>query len=156
VERHLFAEGCQTVLLDGDQVRHGLCGDLGFSREHRTENIRRVGEVARLFFDQGNIVLCTFVSPFVEDRARARALVPQGRFVEVFVDTPLEECERRDPKGLYERARRGDIAQMTGVSSPYEAPEAPEIRVETVDQRLEDCVEDVVAGLRELGYLTKL
>lgn len=156
VERCLFAEGCQTILLDGDQVRHGLCGDLGFSREHRTENIRRVGEVARLFFDQGNIVLCTFISPFVEDRARARALVPQGRFVEVFVDTPLEECERRDPKGLYELARRGDIAQMTGISSPYEAPEAPEIHVETVGQRLEDCVEGVVAGLREFGYLTKL
>ncbi len=151
VERRLFATGCQTVLLDGDQVRHGLNGDLGFSPQDRAENIRRVGEVAGLFLWQGNIVLCAFVSPFRRDRERARHLLQGGRFVEVFVDTPLEECERRDPKGLYARARRGEIGHMTGVSSRYEAPEAPEIRVDTVVMSLEACVEEVVRRLRELG-----
>lgn len=153
VERRLFAEGVQTMLLDGDQVRHGLNGDLGFTPDDRRENIRRVGEVAALFMHQGCLTLCTFVSPFAEDRERARALAPEGRFLEVFVDTPLEECERRDPKGLYARARQGEIAHMTGISSPYEVPETPEIRVETVGRSVDDIVDEVVAALRARGIL---
>jgi bifunctional enzyme CysN/CysC len=143
LEQALFAEGCQTMLLDGDQVRHGLNGDLGFSPDARKENIRRVGEVANLFYLQGNIVICTFVSPFQMDRERARALFPEGRFIEVFVDTPLDECERRDSKGLYAKARKGEIEQMTGISSPYEAPETPEIRVETVGREVADVVREI-------------
>jgi bifunctional enzyme CysN/CysC len=143
LEQMLFAEGCQTMLLDGDQVRHGLNGDLGFSPDARKENIRRVGEVANLFYLQGNIVICTFVSPFQMDRERARALFPEGRFIEVFVDTPLDECERRDSKGLYAKARKGEIEQMTGISSPYEAPETPEIRVETVGREVADVVREI-------------
>lgn len=153
VERTLFEAGCQTMLLDGDQVRHGLCGDLGFEPADRQENIRRVGEVASLFFRQGCIVLCTFVSPFREDRARARALVPDGRFMEVFVDTPLEACEERDPKGLYAKARDGEIAHMTGISSPYEAPESPELRVGTVDRAPSEAVAEIVEALRVRGLI---
>jgi len=150
LEQALFAEGCQTMLLDGDQVRHGLNGDLGFSPDARKENIRRVGEVANLFYLQGNIVICTFVSPFQVDRERARALFPEGRFIEVFVDTPLEECERRDSKGLYARARKGEIEQMTGISSPYEAPETPEIRVETVGREVADVVHEIRLVINEV------
>ncbi len=153
LERRLFEQGSQTMLLDGDQVRHGLNGDLGFTPDDRTENIRRVGELASLFFRQGSTVLCTFVSPFEADRARARGLVPDGRFVEIFVDTPLEECERRDVKGLYARARRGEIAHMTGISSPYEAPTAPEVRLETVGRELDDVVSELVVRLRDLGIV---
>ncbi|MBT8487611.1 MAG: sulfate adenylyltransferase subunit CysN [Gemmatimonadetes bacterium] len=153
LEHRLFEEGMQTMLLDGDQVRHGLNGDLGFTPEDRTENIRRIGQLASLFFRQGSLVLCTFVSPFREDRERARGLVPEGRFVEVFVDTPLEECERRDPKGLYAKARKGEIAHMTGISSPYEAPEDPEIRLETVDRDPDDLVAELMVRLRDLGMV---
>ncbi|GMV07598.1 MAG: adenylyl-sulfate kinase [Gemmatimonadota bacterium] len=153
VERRLFDLGCHTMLLDGDQVRHGLNGDLGFSPEDRRENIRRVGEVAALFLRQGALTLCTFVSPFKEDRDRARALAPDGRFIEIFVDTPLEECERRDPKGLYARARKGEIAHMTGVSSPYDVPETPELRLETVGKDVATTVEEVVAFLRGVGLV---
>jgi len=153
LERRLFAEGMQTMLLDGDQVRHGINGDLGFTPEDRTENIRRVGELASLFFRQGSIVLCTFVSPFRADRARVRGLVPNGRFVEVFVDTPLEECERRDPKGLYAKARRGEIAHMTGITSPYEEPEDPEVRLETVGRDPDELVTELVVLLRDHGLL---
>jgi bifunctional enzyme CysN/CysC len=153
LEHRLFAAGVQTMLLDGDQVRHGLNGDLGFSPEDRTENIRRVGELATLFFRAGSVVLCTFVSPFRVDRERARGLLPEGRFVEVFVDTPLEECERRDVKGLYARARRGEIAHMTGVSSPYEAPEHPEIHLETVGRPVDDVVAELMVRLRDLGVV---
>ncbi|GMV07590.1 MAG: hypothetical protein AMXMBFR53_38650 [Gemmatimonadota bacterium] len=153
LERRLFELGCQTMLLDGDQVRHGLNGDLGFTPEDRRENIRRVGEVAALFLQQGCLTLCTFVSPFKEDRDRARSLAPEGRFLVIFVDTPLEECERRDPKALYARARKGEIAHMTGISSPYEVPEAPEFRVETVERDVKDIVEEVVQGLRARGVL---
>ncbi|HSG09940.1 MAG TPA: sulfate adenylyltransferase subunit CysN [Longimicrobiales bacterium] len=153
VESRLFGSGGQTMLLDGDQVRHGLNGDLGFSDQDREENIRRVGEVAALFYRQGCVVLCTFVSPFRQDRDRARALVQEGRFVEVFVDTPLEECERRDPKGLYARARKGEIAHMTGISSPYEEPARPEIRVQTVGRAVDTIVEEIVEALRARGIL---
>jgi bifunctional enzyme CysN/CysC len=150
VEARLFAEGRQTMLLDGDQVRHGINGDLGFSALDRTENVRRVGEMATLFYLQGNVVLCTFVSPFQRDRDRVRSLLPEGRFIEVFVDTPLDECERRDPKGLYARARAGEVADMTGVSSPYEAPEAPEIRFTTAGQDVGEVVDEVLGAIRGL------
>jgi bifunctional enzyme CysN/CysC len=153
LERRLFDSGAQTMLLDGDQVRHGINGDLGFTPEDRTENIRRIGELSSLFFRQGSLVLCTFVSPFAADRERARGLVPEGRFIEVFVDTPLEECEKRDAKGLYERARRGEIAHMTGISSPYEAPVDPEIRLETVGRDVDEVVTELLVRLRDLGMV---
>jgi bifunctional enzyme CysN/CysC len=123
VERRLWEEGVSTMMLDGDQVRHGLCGDLGFSREDREENIRRVGEAAHLFFQHGNVVLCAFVSPYAEDRAFVRSLVPEGRFFEVHVSVPLEEARRRDPKGLYARHDAGEIQGLTGVDGPYEGAE---------------------------------
>ena len=151
LERRLFEVGVQTVLLDGDQVRHGLSGDLGFSREDRAENIRRVGEVAALFCRAGTVVVCAFVSPFAADRARVRGRSPEGRFVEVFVDTPLEECERRDPKGLYARARKGEITGMTGLDSPYEAPREPEIRLETEGRDVDEVVAELLRELRALG-----
>jgi bifunctional enzyme CysN/CysC len=153
VETLLFDLGHRTMLLDGDQVRHGLNGDLGFSADDRRENIRRVGEVARLFFEQGSLVLCTFVSPFREDRERVRRLVPDGRFIEIFVDTPVDECERRDPKGLYARARRGEISDMTGISSPYDAPEVPAIRIDTLGTTVEEAAAVVVERLRQRGLI---
>jgi bifunctional enzyme CysN/CysC len=153
LERRLFQAGAHTMLLDGDQVRHGISGDLGFTPEDRQENVRRVGELASLFFRHGNVVLCTFVSPFRADRDRARSLVPDGRFVEVFVDTPLEECERRDPKGLYARAREGEITHMTGLTSPYEAPESPEVRLETVGRGVEEVIGELLGRLRQMGIV---
>ncbi|HET7462482.1 MAG TPA: sulfate adenylyltransferase subunit CysN [Longimicrobium sp.] len=153
VERRLFEAGVQTMLLDGDTLRHGLNGDLGFSPADRAENIRRVGEVARLFFAQGAIVLCTFVSPYREDRARVRALLPEGRFVEIFVHAPLDELRRRDPKGLYARADRGEVANLTGVSAPYEPPEAPEMVLRTDRLSVDEAVDQVLARLRAEGLL---
>jgi bifunctional enzyme CysN/CysC len=153
VERRLFQAGVQTMLLDGDTLRHGLNGDLGFSPADRAENVRRVGEVARLFFAQGAVVLCTFVSPYREDRARVRALVPEGRFLEVFVDAPLEELRRRDPKGLYARAERGEVAGLTGVSAPYEAPDAPELVLRTDRISVDEAVDQVLSRLRAEGIL---
>jgi bifunctional enzyme CysN/CysC len=153
LERRLFEAGTHTMLLDGDQVRHGISGDLGFTPDDRQENVRRVGELASLFFRHGNVVLCTFVSPFRADRDRARSRVPDGRFVEVFVDTPLEECERRDPKGLYARAREGEITHMTGLTSPYEAPESPEVRLETVGRSVEEVIGELLGRLRQMGVV---
>jgi len=149
LEKRLFGLGCQTMMLDGDNVRHGLCGDLGFSDMERTENIRRVGEVARLFFENGAIVLCTFISPFRRDRDYVRALVPEGRFFEVYVKCDISVCKRRDPKGLYAKAERGEIHEFTGVSSPYEEPQTPEITVETDISSTEEIVGQIVAALRE-------
>jgi bifunctional enzyme CysN/CysC len=131
VERELYAQGVQTMLLDGDNVRHGLSGDLGFSEHDRSENIRRVGEVAKLFFEQGAVVICTFVSPRRQQRDGVRALLPDGRFLEVFIDCPVEECARRDPKGLYRKAKDGALPGLTGLSADYEPPEAPEFVVRT-------------------------
>jgi len=131
VERALFASGRRVVRLDGDNVRHGLCGDLGFTETDREENIRRVAEVARLFFDNGAIALCSFVSPYASDRAFARSLLPDGRFIEVYVSCSVEECRRRDPKGLYAKAFSGEIHGLTGVDAPYEPPQDPEVVVET-------------------------
>jgi bifunctional enzyme CysN/CysC len=153
VERRLFAQGVQTMLLDGDTLRHGLNGDLGFSPADRAENIRRVGEVARLFFAQGAVVLCTFVSPYREDRDRVRSLIPAERFMEIFVDAPLDELKRRDPKGLYARAERGEVANLTGVSAPYEAPEAPELRVDTAALSVAEAADAVIAALRAAGVV---
>jgi bifunctional enzyme CysN/CysC len=155
LERRLFEEGVKTMLLDGDQVRHGLCADLGFSSEDRAENIRRVGEVAKLFFEKGCVVLCTFISPFQQDRDRVRGLVPEGRFLEIFVDTPLEVCQARDTKGLYAKAERGEITHFTGVSSPYEAPAEPEVRLQTVNRSQDEITDDLLARLQRLGIISQ-
>jgi bifunctional enzyme CysN/CysC len=153
LERRLFALHCQTLYLDGDNVRHGLNGDLGFSPEDRKENIRRVAEVARLAFDHGQVALCTFISPYRADRAQARSLLPAGRFLEIHVACDLQECIRRDPKGLYARALGGDLPEFTGVSSPYEEPLTPEITIVTDAQSVEQCVEDILRDLRRRGIL---
>lgn len=148
VERRLVERGVLAYVLDGDNVRHGLNRDLGFGPEDRAENIRRVAEVARLFVDAGAIVLTAFISPYREDRARARALLPEGRFLEVHVATPLSVCEARDPKGLYRRARAGEIQGFTGLDAPYEPPEAPELSVDTSEADLDACAERVIEHLR--------
>ena len=144
VEKALFAAGKQTMLLDGDTLRHGLNGDLGFSPFDRAENIRRAGEAARLFFEHGNIVLCTFISPYADDRAFVRSLFPSGRFMEVHVDADLDTLKARDPKGLYERALRGEIPAFTGVSAPYDRPETPELRLDTASMDIPSCVQAIV------------
>ena len=148
VEQQLHGCGVRTYLLDGDNVRHGLNRDLGFTEADRVENIRRVGEVARLFVDAGLVVLCSFISPYRAERRVVRELVAPGEFVEVFVDTPLEECMRRDPKGLYARARAGKITNFTGLDSPYERPEAPEIRIDAARREPAAAAAEVVTMLR--------
>ena len=149
----LFERGLATYVLDGDNIRHGLCKDLGFSDADREENIRRIGEVAKLFVDAGVITLTAFVSPFRADRDKARALVADGDFIEVYCAADLAVCEDRDPKGLYAKARAGVIKEFTGISSPYEAPEAPELRVDTGSQSLEESVASVISLLEEKGVL---
>jgi bifunctional enzyme CysN/CysC len=144
VEQRLHALGKHSFLLDGDNVRHGLNRDLGFTDADRIENIRRVGEVAKLMTDAGLIVLTAFISPFRAERELVRSLMPEGEFVEIFIDTPLEEAERRDVKGLYRKARAGEIAHFTGISSPYEAPQDPEIRIDTTRMTPEDAAEWIV------------
>jgi len=146
VEKALLERGVTAYVLDGDNVRFGLNRDLGFTPEDRTENIRRIGEVCRLFQDAGLVVLTAFVSPYAADRDAARSLHPDGGFVEVFVDTALEVCEARDVKGLYAKARAGEIPEFTGISAPYEAPAAPELVVDTANP-LADCVAEVIAYL---------
>jgi bifunctional enzyme CysN/CysC len=147
LERQLHGAGRHTYLLDGDNVRHGLSRDLGFTEADRAENIRRVAEVARLMVDAGLIVLVAFISPFRAERRFARDLFAEGEFVEVFVDTPIEECERRDPKGLYAKARRGELPNFTGIDSPYEPPESPEVHVVTVGRSPDECAAQVFARL---------
>ncbi len=156
VERRLFERGVRTMLLEGDQVRHGLCGDLGFSVEDRTENIRRVGEVARLFFEQGDVVLCTFVSPYRRDRHQARALVPGGRFFEVHVHAPIEELRRRDPKGLYAREARGEVAKLPGSLGLYEEPREPELRIETDKLDLGQAARSIIERLEDEGIVPRI
>ena len=146
VEEALVSRGVACYVLDGDNVRFGLNRDLGFSPEDRTENIRRIGEVCRLFQDAGLVVLTAFISPYRADRRQVRDLHPDETFVEVFVDTPIEVCEARDVKGLYAKARAGEIPEFSGISAPYEAPEAPEIRVDT-SRALSDCVDEVIEQL---------
>lgn len=153
VERRLFAEGKQVVLLDGDALRHGLNGDLGFSPEDRTENIRRAGEVARLFFETGHIVLCAFVSPFREGREAARRLVPDGRFFEVHVYADAETLRRRDPKGLYSAAERGSVRQLTGADGHYDVPETPTLRIETGSAAPAECADAVIGILKASNIL---
>jgi len=152
VNVELFQWGLATYVLDGDNVRHGLCCDLGFSDADREENIRRIGEVAKLFLDAGVITLTAFVSPFRADRDRARALVGSGDFIEIHCAAGLEICEQRDPKGLYAKARAGVIKEFTGISSPYEAPESPELRIDT-SGRLEDNVAEVISYLEGQGLI---
>jgi bifunctional enzyme CysN/CysC len=148
VEKGLLAQGRHTYLLDGDNVRHGLNRDLGFTDADRVENIRRVAEVARLMVDAGLIVLVSFISPFRSERRMARELFATGEFIEVYVDTPIEECERRDVKGLYRKARAGELPNFTGISAPYEAPEAPEVRVRTVEEAPLDAAARIIELLR--------
>ncbi|MCP9772654.1 adenylyl-sulfate kinase [Synechococcus sp. Tobar12-5m-g] len=150
----LFRRGLATYVLDGDNVRHGLCQDLGFSDADREENIRRIGEVAKLFLDAGVIVITAFVSPFRADRRRARALVETDDFIEIHCAADLDVCERRDPKGLYAKARAGQIKDFTGISSPYEAPEAAELEVPTGRQSLEESVAQVITYLEEHTVVT--
>ena len=153
LEQRLCDIGCRTYRLDGDNVRSGLCRDLAFSPEDRIENIRRIGEVARLFRDAGVINLTAFISPYRRDREMARALCDEDDFVEVFVDAPLEVCEQRDPKGLYKKARAGSIPNFTGISAPYEEPEHAEVHVHTSESSTAECVEQIVAYLIERAYI---
>ena len=143
LERRLFARGCHTVLLDGDHLRHGLCSDLGFAPEDRKENIRRAGETARLFFEQGNIVLCTFISPFREDRESLRSLFPEGCFHEIYIRCDVNECMKRDPHGLYRKALSGSIKDFTAIHSPYEAPEQPDLTIGTENIPADQCVKQI-------------
>jgi adenylylsulfate kinase len=147
VEDTLHQMGCRTFVMDGDNVRHGLCGDLGFSRQDRKENIRRVGEVAKLFVEAGMIVLTAFISPYREDRDRVRGMVEQGDFIEIYCDCPIEICESRDVKGLYKKARNGQISEFTGISSPYEPPINPELTVSTAAQDVAASVKEVIGAL---------
>ncbi|HVA64278.1 MAG TPA: adenylyl-sulfate kinase [Terriglobales bacterium] len=153
LERRLFALGCQTVVLDGDQLRHGLCAGLGFSPEDRRENIRRASEAARLLFEHGHLVVCAFVSPFRQDREAVRGLVGAARFLEVFVDCDLEECRRRDPKGLYAAAGAGEVADLTGVGQAYEPPAAPDLIARTEQRSADELAEELLALLRARGWL---
>ena len=151
VEERLHREACRTFVLDGDNVRHGLCADLDFSDESRTENIRRIGEVAKVFVEAGMVALTAFISPFRADRDRVRALVPVGDFIEIFCACPLAVCEARDVKGLYRMARAGKIPEFTGISSPYEAPLAPELVVDTAALHIDAAVEQVMGILYARG-----
>ncbi len=153
VEAALLAQKKHTYLLDGDNIRMGLNKGLGFSDEDRVENLRRIGEVAKLFVDAGIIVLTAFISPFRSERQRVRELVDEGEFIEVFVDTPLEVCESRDPKGLYKKARAGKISDFTGIDSPYEAPEFPEIHIRNDRLPIEEAAAQVLDYLEKKGYL---
>lgn len=153
LEQKLFEIKKQSYLLDGDNIRHGLCGDLGFSDRDRVENIRRISELCKLFVDSGEIVLAAFISPFRTDRAFARSLLGNNEFIEVFVDAPLSVCEERDPKGLYKKARRGEIHKFTGIDSDYQVPSGPEITVDTAKNNPEECVEQILNYLTDNGFL---
>jgi adenylylsulfate kinase len=155
VEETLHQTGCRTFVLDGDNVRHGLCGDLGFTENDRKENIRRVGEASKLFLEAGVIVLTAFISPFREDRERVRKLIGNADFIEIYCHCPLEICENRDVKGLYKKARQGLIKDFTGISSPYEMPEHPELVIDTAAKPLEECVVQVIEYLQSQGKLPK-
>jgi len=153
VERELHVLGVRTFLLDGDNIRHGLNKDLGFSDEDRIENIRRIGEVSKLFVESGQIVLTAFISPFQSDREEARRLFPNGEFVEVYVKCPLPICEIRDPKGLYKKARKGEVSNFTGIDSPYEVPEQPEVEIDTEKMSLRQSVQSVLLYLQDNNYI---
>jgi bifunctional enzyme CysN/CysC len=153
VEKKLHVQGAHTYLIDGDNIRGGLNRDLGFTEADRVENVRRVTEVARLFADAGLIVIVSLISPFRAERDMARERIGTAEFVEVFVDTPIEECKQRDPKGLYAKAARGELVNFTGVDSPYEAPEAPDLRLSTPGHSADELADQVVAHLRRTGVL---
>lgn len=153
LEQILTVQGYHTYLLDGDNIRHGLCDDLGFSDKDRQENIRRVGEVARLMADSGLIVMAAFISPFKMDRRIVRKILPEGQFLEVFVDTSLDICKSRDPKGLYKKAARGEIKQFTGVDSPYEAPENPDLTIDTGKFNIHESVNMLLGFLHDHDVL---
>jgi adenylylsulfate kinase len=148
VEKALFDAGCCTYVFDGDNVRHGLCADLGFSAKDRQENIRRIGEMSKLFIEAGVIALTAFISPYQSDRDRVRKLVKDDEFIEIYCKASLDVCEQRDVKGLYAKARRGEIKDFTGISSPYEPPSAPELALDTGEESLEVCVEKVLSYLK--------
>jgi adenylylsulfate kinase len=154
-EQVVLGKGKLAYVLDGDNVRHGLNKNLGFSPEDRTENIRRIGEVAKLFNDSGIVVFTAFISPYRDDRDAVRELMAEGDFVEVLVDADVATCEERDPKGLYKKARAGEIPEFTGISAPYEAPERPELVLDTGVQSLQESVEQLVGYLEEKGYLSQ-
>ncbi|MDP5137888.1 adenylyl-sulfate kinase [Rheinheimera baltica] len=155
VDRLLFERGCHTFLLDGDNVRHGLNRDLGFDDASRVENIRRISEVSKLMLEAGLIVGTAFISPFIADRQLARSLIGAS-FIEVFIDTPLHECEKRDPKGLYQKARAGDIKHFTGISSPYEAPMAAELHIRTTQLSIREAAEQIVHFLEQRQIVAPL
>jgi adenylylsulfate kinase len=153
VEEELHQCGCRTFVLDGDNVRHGLCSNLGFSIDDRRENIRRIAELTKLLLEAGVIAMTAFISPFRDDRDKARSLFPHGDFIEIYCSAPLDVCESRDVKGLYARARAGEVKEFTGISSPYEPPLKPELVVDTGGQSLGDCVAQVMAALRGRGVV---
>lgn len=155
VEERLHQMACRTFVFDGDNVRHGLCGDLGFSENDRKENIRRIGEMAKLFAEAGVIALTAFISPFRADRRRVRQLLRPGDFIEVYCRCLLEICESRDVKGIYRRVRAGEIRDFTGISSPYEEPENPELVVDTGSMPLDQCVDQVFSYLQDRGVIPK-
>jgi adenylylsulfate kinase len=154
VAARLFEDGIKNYVLDGDNIRHGLNKDLGFSEEDRKENIRRIGEVSKLFVDSAQVVLTAFISPFRADRQVVRDILEDNEFVEVYVKCPIDECEKRDPKGLYVKARQGIIPDFTGISSPYEEPENPELVVETNQYSVEECVDQIVAYLKSRQFIS--
>ena len=153
LEKKLYELGYYTYLLDGDNVRHGLSSDLGFDKKSRVENIRRIGEVAKLFVDSGTIVLTAFISPYLDDRQIVRNLVREDEFIEIYVDVSLDVCEKRDPKGFYKKARAGEINNFTGISSPYEKPINPEINIQNDKIDIEESIDKIILYLKEKGYL---
>ena len=153
VEERLYQMGCHTFVFDGDNVRHGLCSDLGFSVEDRSENIRRIGEMVKLFIEAGIIAMTAFISPYIRDRDWVRSRVGKEKFIEIYCDSSLAVCESRDTKGLYAKARRGEIAEFTGVSSPYESPLNPELHLRTDETSLEECVDIVVKYLLDRKFI---
>ncbi|MDO8207695.1 MAG: adenylyl-sulfate kinase [Gallionella sp.] len=154
VEEVLHQKGCRTFVLDGDNVRHGLCSDLGFSPDDRIENIRRIGEMAKLFMEAGIIVLTAFISPYRADRDRVRGMVKSGDFMEIFCDSSIQVCEGRDVKGLYKKARAGQIAEFTGISSPYEVPLEPELALRTGVEDIDTCVREILVEMTQSGILS--
>jgi len=153
VEETLHQKGCRTFVLDGDNIRHGLCGDLGFSIEDRSENIRRIAEVAKLMMEAGIITLTAFISPFRAEREKARRIFPHGEFLEIYCKCPLEVCEQRDVKGLYKKARAGVVKDFTGISSPYEEPFNPELVIDTANLSLEESTQRVIDLLKDRGII---
>lgn len=151
MEMYLYEKSARTFVLDGDNIRHGLCKDLGFSERDRSENIRRIGEVSRLMVDAGVITMTAFISPFIRDRQIVRNLVQPGDFIEIFCRASLDACEKRDPKGLYKKARSGVIPEFTGISSPYEEPEDPELTIDTESAGVEECIHRIAVMLDEHG-----